>query len=128
MTNEEFIADFREKNRRIRQRQDQEERHLASLVEQRLIEDSPGIPVLSFYAYGYEGIATVQIFGDCARLTRWTDIGPMGHFDIKNLTRLAHELRMEGFNPVDDPNAAQVLELWASRERWSQGLKTMQWG
>ena len=125
MTDQEW-ADFRAEIKRDKDKQAKQERALAILVKQSKAESGSMVPVLTFRAYGYDCIALVQIFEDSARISRFTDIGPMGHLDIKNLDKLAYELKMEGFEPVVDSSAIETLEAWISQPKWEEGLKAMQ--
>lgn len=80
---------------------------------------------MTFYGLNHKAVAVVQIFGDRARVSRFADIGPMGHSET-SINKLADELRDEGYRPVEDPNAGAILDLWASRSKWVEGLRSMQ--
>lgn len=109
----------RRRNREI------EARQLSRLIKQRQAEAGTNVPILTFYGLNHKAVAVVQIFGDRARVSRFTDIGPMGHSETR-VNKLADELRDEGYRPIEDPNAGAVLDMWASRQKWVDGLRSMQ--
>lgn len=125
MTDQDW-TDFRAEMKRLKQERTDREQLLESLIQRRKAESGPTIPLLVFHAESYGGIAVVQIFGDEARISRFTDIGPMGHYDVKGLDKLAEELWMGSYKIADDPSAAETLEAWTSQPKWDEGLKGMQ--
>lgn len=126
MVTDQEWQDFREYNKKIRQRRQQEHRDLTALIRQRKAEDMTGCFILTFWARGYDGVAAVQVFDNTAKINRFTDIGPMGHYDVKSLDKLTDELREEGFRPTHDPAAGQMLDLWSNRQKWIDGIKAVQ--
>ena len=122
MSKDDFLVEMK----RLKQERTNREQLLSTLIQRYKAESGSMIPILVFHAESYGGIAVVQIFGDEARISRFTDIGPMGHYDVKNLKELAEELWMGSYKIVDDSSAAETLEAWMSRPKWTEGLRAMQ--
>lgn len=110
-----------------RQEREHQARRLDALVKQRQIEAGNGATILHFYGETTQAVALVQIYDDgVTRITRYTDIGPMSHTELKDPSRLAEELHESGFDLNEDPNAGALLEEWSKRPRWAEGLKQME--
>jgi hypothetical protein len=125
--NPDELAELRAWIAKKRQERERQTRRLNALVKQRRIEAGNAVTVLHFYGETTQAIALVQIHDDgTTRITRYTDIGPMSHTELKDPSRLAEELHESGFDLNEDPNAGVLLEEWTRRPRWAEGLKSME--
>lgn len=117
MTNrtiDEILADL--------DRQYQQEAELSAYIATQR-NQSTTIPVYTFFSTGRNLVAVVQDFGDKLRISRFSNVGAMGHLDVKDVTKIGYELRMEGFETEISTEAGALLESWVGTPEWERGNK-----
>lgn len=101
----------------------QKEEELSAWVAAQRNGDNTTVPVYTFFSTGKNLVAVVQDFGDTLRLSRFAQCGPMGHMDVKDVSKIGYELGMEGFETEISAEAGQILESWTVTPEWEKGTK-----